>query len=250
MRRGYAAVLALVATVLIGAVALTAHAAHSRSTLAQTLGVAPAGPVATLQRGQQLCETPIALASRFQRVQFFPTAARRATPSIAVTLRDVDSGALVGRGQVARGFAPTQPQTVAVGDVPAGRRVSLCFRDTGPGKLDILGDALSGRFCTPTGVTVGPYAIGCAFGWARPTLSTSAAVVGKTPLDGDVAANFLRDSPRSLLSQVPAMLQRASLFKPAFAGRGLWVVLIVAWLVLAPAGLAYALRASARGDSA
>src|SRR4051812_46697676 len=151
MRKPLVAIVALFATVAVGLVALLAHGAGSRTDLAQTLGVAPAGPVADLAAGQQVCQTPISLADGFQRVQFFPTATTRATPALAVTVRDTESHALLGRARVAAGFSPSQPQTVRVGQVPSDRRVSVCFHDLGPRRVRILGDSVSGRFCTPTG---------------------------------------------------------------------------------------------------
>ena len=59
-----------------------------------------------------------------------------------------------------------------------------------------------------------------------------------------MAATFLRSEERSLVERVPAVFDRASLFRPGFVHPVLWWVLLAGWLVALPFGLARALSAT------
>lgn len=230
------------AIVVVGVLAIVVVGLTSRDRVAQTLGVAPAGQVAQLKAGQQLCQAPIGLADDVDQVRFYPGVVDRkaTTPALVVALRSEQGHHVLGRALVPSGTDLTKSQTVSVGHVSAGPQIELCFRDEGPAPVAIYGDELHGSLCDPKAPH--PYRVTCTPGRVRPTLSTSEATVGGNPLPGDVAAEFLRAQPRSLLAGVPLVVKRASLFRPAFVGPALWWVLIVAWVVGAPIGLAYAVR--------
>ncbi len=236
MRKLAAVMLAVVAC---GVAALGLIGVIKRDRFAQTLGVAPVGPVAELKPGEEVCQRPIGLADDVHRVQFYPGTEVARPPAVAVTLRSLRRDQVLGRGTVPAGFDVTSAQTVRIGRVASGQQVELCFRNQGPGRIGIWGDVLSGALCTPGGGRVP--SVACVPGRVRPTISTSGAFLHGQALPGDVAAVFLRDRPRSLLARVPLMMERASLFRPGFVTPTLWWVLLVAWLVLVPGSLAYAL---------
>ncbi len=239
--------IAMIAIITCGVAALGLIGVTERSRFAQTLGVAPVGPVAELKAGEELCQRPIGLADDVSEVQFNPGTEAATAPAVTVILRSLPHNQVLGRGRVPADFDVTRVQTVRIGHVAPGGQVELCFRNEGPGRLGIWGDVLSGALCTPGGGRVA--SVACVPGRVRPTISTSAAFLHGRALPGDVAAVFLRDRPRSLLARVPLMMQRASLFRPAFVTPTLWWLLLLAWLVLVPAFLAYALARLPDGDS-
>lgn len=242
-------ILAFFAVVTCGILLLLLVGVTKHDPLAQTLGDAPAGPVVQLEPGQEVCQQPIGLADRVDKVEFNPGTEAGHPPAVDVTLRSYHGNRVLGRGVVPAGFDVSKPQAVSVGHVRAGQVVKLCFRNAGArARVGIWGDVLNGALCTPTGGRV--YSIACQPGQVRPTISTSAAFFKGAPLPGDVAAVFLRDKPRSLLTRLPLMLERASIFKPHFVTAGMWWLFIALWLVAVPALLAYAVtRASGPGPA-
>lgn len=241
-------VLAFGAVVVVSVLALLLVGGLSESRQVQSLGVSVAVPVAELGRGQQVCESPVGLVGDVDAVRFFPGTPAPRSPAMTVTLRSADQRRVLGRGTLRPGFDPALRQTVRVGRVSGGQLVALCFRNEGPAAVSVFGDQLAGpAFCTPSGRQSG---VSCAPAGVRPTLTTAvAAIDGGDPLPGDVAAILLGDEPRSLLTRVPAMMERASLFRPGFVGPAVWWLFLAGWLVLLPAAAAYALRAAARPSS-
>lgn len=231
--------LALLGVVVVGVVAILFIGAVKGDRVAQTLGVAPVGPIAQLSAGDELCQRPIVLASDLDAVRFTLDTTAKPTPPVTVTLRSLSDRRVFGSGRLEAGYDVRDRQTVRVGHVAAGPDTQLCFRNEGPARVSLYGDDLNASGCTPAGGRTGTR---CVPGTIRPTLSTSAPFVDGMPLGSDVSAVFVRDESRSLLSQVPDMLRRASLFRPGFVTPALWWLLIAAWLLGAPAGLAYALR--------
>jgi hypothetical protein len=242
------AVLAFLVVGLVGLLALGVRATTSTSDRVQTLGVAPAGPVAPLARGQEVCQTPVGLSGAIDAVEFNPGSEGRRTPGLRVEVRAARDGRVLGRGRLPAGFDRTRPQTVRVGEVAGDQLVSLCVRNLGPARAVVFGDVPTGLYCTPSGRTVSPQAIACAPGRVRPTVTTSEARVGRRALEGDLAMVLRRDEPRSLLARVPTVFERASLFRPAFVGPGLWWALAALVLLAAPVLLVVALRAATRAD--
>jgi len=244
------ALLTLVLVVVAGVIAVLIVGATKTDGVAQTLGVAPVGPVSLLNGGgHQICQRPIGVASDFDAVRFTLGTSAKPAPAVTVTVRSLPGRSVLGSGRLQAGYDVGGRQTVRVGHVAAGPDIELCFRNAGPARVALYGDDLNGSACTPTGPRSGFTDKNCVPGSVRPTLSTSAPFVNGKPLGSDISADFLRDQKRSLLSQLPDMLRRASLFRPGFVGPALWWVLLLGWLVAAPAGLAYALRrpSSARG---
>lgn len=222
-----------------GLLAVLVVGATKSDHVAQTLGVAPVGPISLLSKGDQLCQRPIALADDFEVVRFTLGTTAKAAPAVTVTLRSLGSRRVLGSGRLEKGYDVSRPQTVRVGHVAGGPDAELCFANEGPARVALYGDVLNASTCTATGTR--HFNFNCVPGSVRPTLTTSAPFVDGKQLGSDVSAAFLRDEKRSLLARVPDMMRRASLFRPGFVTPALWWVLIAAWLLAAPAGLAYGL---------
>lgn len=237
----------LLATVILGFVGLIVAGAMTANRRVQTLGVAVVLPVAELAKGHELCETPIGLAGDLDAVTFNPAAPPGETPAITVSLRAVVGGRVLGRGVLPADFDPGLPQTVRLGRVHGDQLVTLCFRNRGPGPVSIFGDRFERLACTPSGRQANAPVICPPLG-LRPTVAPATAVLDGTPVYGDVAATFLRADRRSVLGSVPAIAQRASLFRPAFVHPTLWWALLAGWVIVLPAGLVFALKA-ARPDA-
>jgi hypothetical protein len=103
------------------------------------------------------------------------------------------------------------------------QRFGLCVRNRGGGVLAVHG---SDRAVDVAGAATGD--------GARPY--------------HDLSLGFFRASPRSVLSEVPAMFERAALFRPGFVGAWTFWLLLVAVVAGVPALLAAALRHAAGPD--
>jgi hypothetical protein len=82
----------------------------------------------------------------------------------------------------------------------------------------------------------------------RPTITPAKATVDGIGVGGDISMTFVSDHPRSLLSRVPEIFERASVFRPGFVGPWLYWLLLIAVLIAAPLLLGRALVASLRGE--
>ena len=196
--------------VVAGVVALVLVAALQRDSLAFTLGVARATPVARLAPGQQVCQRPIDVPAggAFDRIAL---GVRPAAP-LRVTVRSA-AGRTLATGTASGGRARLDRE---VSTTP----ISVCLRNAGPGRAAVLGDAdLSAR--------------------------TSTAALDGRPLHRDVSLVFQRP-PRSIASEVPRMLARAALFR--FPGTGGWLYVVLAVLLVAagPLLIARAVRTDDR----
>jgi hypothetical protein len=217
----------LVATVLIGAavLALAATAALRDNRLAFTLGVTSAGPVAELPEGQRACQRGVAVPpdGGFDRVRLALGTYSRPGPPVSVTVEDAVTGARVAGGRLEGGYpdiGQRDSHVVPVGEVAEGRRVSVCVANEGPGRVAVYGNA----------------------GIASRT--TSLEVEGK-PVDLDMNLVFETDE-RATASLLPAMAERASLFRAAWVGPWTYAVLAALVLGAVPALLVRALAAAER----
>jgi hypothetical protein len=179
----------------VAVVGLLVLAFAQRTRLAFTLGVVPAVPAATLQPGSEACQTPIAVppGGDFDRV-----VVKLGTGNGAVVqVRDVGTKHVLGEGAVAA-------ERADVGKITGNRSVDVCVLNHGQGALQVIG---SGDIASR---------------------STVGMVDGK-PSGTDLTLRFER-APRSLLSLVPRMFDRAALFKTGWAGG--WTFWLLAALVL------------------
>jgi hypothetical protein len=208
-----------------GLLALAAVVLTQKDHLAFTLGVPASGPVTSLQSGQTVCQGPISIpddAARFDRVVVYPSSGSRRGQPLDVTIVRAAGGAAIASGRIAGGYPPMQASAAELGRVTTGAPFDVCIRDAGPGGVELYG---------------------AADGSSR---TSSASVAGKG-IGVDVAVVFERDHSRSIASLVPAMLDRASLFRASWIGAWVYVLLGLVVILGIPALLALALRDAADG---
>jgi hypothetical protein len=199
--------------------ALAGVALAQRTSLALTLGVARAAAVARLAPGQQACQQPIDVPSgaAFDRVALGVSG----RAAVRFTVRGAGGGVLA-TGTLAGGSAGVARRVRLDRTVRASQRVAVCVENRGPGRVGVYGDAdLAAR--------------------------TSTAVKDGRPLRRDLSLVFER-RPRSLASEVPAMLSRAALFR--FPGLGAWAYVVLGLLLVVggPLLLVRAVRAASADD--
>ena len=179
--------------------------------------------VATLLRSQMACQTPVESAAAFGGVRVWVSRSAPPGPALEISVRNAATGALLAIGRIAPSYAsPTTGTAVLSTTLPADRRLSVCVRSEGPNAVTLLGDTPSPGSGTLT-------------------------VVGK-PAHTAMALLFLRRSPKSLLSSLPTVFQRAALFRPGWVGPWTFWLLAGALLVAFGAG-ALAVGQAVRSDS-
>src|SRR4051794_14920637 len=191
--------------------ALAVVAVAQRTSLAFTLGVARAAAVARLAPGEQACQQPIDVpsAAAFDRIAL--GASGRA--ALRLTVRGAGGGVLA-TGTLAGGSAGVARRVRLDRTVRGSQRVAVCVENRGPGRVGVYGDAdLATR--------------------------TSTAAKDGRPLRRDLSLVFER-APRSVASEVPAILARAALFR--FPGLGAWAYVVLG-LLLAVGGPLLLIRA-------
>jgi len=239
------ALIAFAVVVFVGVLALAATGARTGTKRVQTLGVRPVVSLAPLPAAAELCEGPIALADDVEGVAFYVASIAAVGPPITVRVKD-EGGLTLRSGRLPStlGLDARRPQVVRFPRLKGERYVRLCFLNRGPAVVKIFGDRLGGPpECTSSGSRVWQMPI-CRPAGVRPTLTNADATVDGVMIDGDVAADFVRDEPRSRLSLIPQMTRRASRFRPAFVSPGLWWAFLAAWLVLVPGAVVVALARS------
>jgi hypothetical protein len=203
----------IVVTAIVVLAALTIAAlATRRTSLAFTLGVGVAGPVATLERGDEVCQRPVDVPSggAFDRIDLSVGTFHRAGSPLAVTVRDT-AGEVLSAGSVPAGYpdlAREPVHQVGLGRVVQPGRVAVCVRNRGRRAVAIYGN-----------VDVA----------AR----TSSAYRNGKPVGFDLALVFNRP-PRSKLSEVPAVFARASLFRFSWLRSWMYYVLLATLLLVGP----------------
>jgi hypothetical protein len=201
----------VLAGLVVAAVAVLAVAAVSdQRDLAFTLGVNPAQVAAPLNAGQEVCQGPVDVPERFRRVQMRVGTFGKPGPPLAVTVRAFPAGLPLARGTLRGGYPDSRAQTVTLQSVAAGGRVSVCVRNVGRKQQVAL------------------------YGGAGAAARTSTASIDGRSLGTDLTLVFKRDEERSVLSLLPTMFERASLFHPGWAGPWLFWTMLAALLLLVP----------------
>jgi len=219
MRR--AGVTALLAVMAAGLVALALMAASDKRDLAFTLGVVPSTLAAELGPGATVCQSPIAVPEAFAQVRFqVGTFRRHSGQPLIVAVRSAGSGRLLGRGRVPAGYRDLAQPVAGVGKVGAGRRIAVCVRNAGTRKVALYGNAEAA---------------------AQP----SQAISRGRDLGTDLTLVFLAAERRSMLTLLPQVFERASVFRPEWVGAWVFWLLTAATLLGVPLLLARALADSA-----
>ena len=214
MRRARAVALGFV---VAGVVAMALVAVLQRTSLAFTLGVAPAIPAVPLRAGDQACQRPIEVPedASFDRVSLAVGTYHRAGSPLRVAVRS-PAGRTLASGRLAGGYPDVgvvPMHTIRLDrTVPATTRIAVCLRNAGPRRVALYGNADAA---------------------AR----TSTATRDRRPLHVDMTLVFER-GPRSMIGEVPSMFSRAALFRFPWLGAWAYVVLAVAlalggtWLLI------------------
>ena len=220
MRRARAVVLGMVVAGIVG---MALVALVQRSSLAFTLGVAPAVPALPLRAGEQACQRPIEVPEEgsFDRVSLAVGTYHRTGSPLRVAVRS-PGGRTLATGRLAGGYpdigaAPTH--AVGLDRTVRATPITVCVRNAGPRRVALYGNADAA---------------------AR----TSTATRDGRPAHADMTLVFQR-APRSALGEVPSMVSRAALFRFPWLGGWAYVVLAVALALGGPLLLIRALRAAA-----
>ena len=195
-----AALIAFAVAVVAGFAWLVKTAAGDERTVAYTLGVPPAGVVATIPPAKSACQEPVGLGVEASAAAFPVVTNGGPGQPLEVTAR-TSSGRLLGRGKVAGGYADGS-QVVARFDQTVGPvdGFAVCIANEGDRPVSINGsDNVIFSHTTVDGA--------------------------ENPADFDL--RFLYDEPRSFIGLIPDAFDHAALFRAGWVGP--WVY----WLLLA-----------------
>ena len=221
MRSGVVAFLAVLA---LGLVALLVTGLLKRESLVYTLGVAPQGPVAKLAPGVGACQGAINLPgdARFERIGLYPRTPGGPGSPLEVVIRPAAGGAPLARGEIAGGYRAGAPPALRYADLGEQRRpqpFTVCATNRGRRDVELWGTA------------------------ALASPSTTSVIDGK-PGNFDLGVTFAAREERSLIALLPDAAEHASVFHPGWASPWAYAVLAALVLLGGPALLVVALRRS------
>jgi hypothetical protein len=217
------AVVVLLGLCIAGVAAVAIVAATDDRTLAFTTDTRVVEPIVGVRAGQEACQRGLEAPAAFDVVELYPSTGPAPGPPLAVSVRRAGSAQVLATGRVAGGMRDDQLVRARVApEVPEGSVVDVCFRDTGTRGVAFYG---------------GPWFEG-------PGQSS----VGTRPGRGDISLVFRRSEPRTVLSLVPDMFERASVFRPDPVGTWTFWVLLIAVAAGVPGLLALALTRATRED--
>lgn len=213
MRRAGAVLAAVVAA---GVLLLVVLAVVKQDDQAFSLGAPPNGVAAELQPGERICQAPIAVpdGAAFDELRLPVGTYGRPGPALTATVER--GGRPVVTTRVPAGYRDGGTLRVDVGREIDGHDLGVCLRNDGD-------------------VPVGLYGSGGA------VESSQLRVDGGDDIVSDLALSFGRE-PRSLLSLVPDVLDRATLFRSPRVAPAVYLVLLLLLVGAAAALAATALR--------
>ena len=221
--RSRAGVAALIACIAAGALALVLVAGSDKRTLAFTIDVR-ALAVLVAQPGHELCQRGIDREAGFDTVELHYGTFGRPGPRMGIAILDSRTRRPLATGVVPAGHPDNSPADARISPaLPAGAPIDACARNLGAARVGLYGGPASDSAAT------------------APSLGRNGPQTG-----GDLSVTFLRSHPRSVLSQVPAIFERASIFRPGWVGAWTFWALLGAVGLAVPALLARALAAAAR----
>jgi hypothetical protein len=206
--------LALLATASVALLALVLVGATDKRRLAFTLGVVPSTVAVGLAPGATACQAPIETSAEFDEVRF--KVGTYGGPGQPLDVAVASGRRFLGTGHVAGGYADLTEQVARVGRITAPRRISVCFRNRGTRRVALYGNSEAAAV-------------------------TSTAYLDGKPRPADITLVFERERGRSMLSALPAVFRRASVFRPGWVGPWLFWLLGAAVLAGVPLLLARAL---------
>jgi hypothetical protein len=210
---------------LVGVLGLLVAAVTDQRHLAFSLAVRPSQPGVLLQAGQEVCQRGIDVEEPFDSVSLLLATYFKPGPRLQMRVLG-PGGRVLSAGTLPDGY-PDSRVAVAKLDrtVPGGGRATLCIHNAGTRKVALFS---------------GPYSDN----------EPSSATLDGRYIAYDVLVDFVRSKPRSTLSLIPDIFQRASLFHPRFVGAWTFWVLAALLLVAVPLLLTRALASAERDDGA
>lgn len=203
----------------LAAAAVAIVAAGDGRTQAFTINVRPTHAVVETPPGGEACQWGIQAGATFDVVEPLLGTHLRPGPPLAVTVRELGTGRALARGRLGGGAPDNELVRVRVEPpVERGRLIGVCFRNEGRHEVVFFG---------------GP-------SWEAP----GHAYRGIHPGSGDMRLAFHRSEPRSVLSSLPEMFERAAVFRPEPVGAWTFWVLLVLVGAGVPLLLAAAVRAA------
>jgi hypothetical protein len=216
---------AALAVFLVGVVGLLVAAVTDKRHLAFSLAVRPSQPGILIQAGQEVCQRGIDVEQPFDSVSLLLATYFEPGPRLEMRVSD-PSGRLLSWGVLPDGYPDGKVSVAKLSrTVPAGGRATLCVRDTGTRKVALFS---------------GPYS---------DNAPSSGAIDGRY-ISYDLLVDFVRSKPRSTLSLIPDIFQRASLFHPSWVGAWTFWALAALLLVGVPLLLLRALSSAEHEDGA
>ena len=225
MRR-HPATISFALVALLGLVALLVGAGTDERDYGFSLTAQVSAPLAPLEPGQIACQGPIHTTTTFAKIEAFLATAAAPGAGLDVSVRDARAGTTLATGRVRPHFASEMIVNVPLSTtIRAGRTITVCLRSTGPQRIALIGSPAS-----DPGVVL--------------------TVAGQRT-NSEAALTFLRPRPRSLLSLIPTVFDRATLFRPRWVG--VWTFWLLAAGLLVAFGIgglaiAQAVRADTRSS--
>jgi hypothetical protein len=210
------------------------------------LGVVPAGPVATPLPGQEACQSPVGIPDPIGRVTLYIGPFKAPRGPFRVSLRDGSpSGRVLASATQARRFLASGPTTFVL-DRPltGGHDVAVCVRNDGFETLEVIGDIDSHTGLAPPKRFAGRVL-------HNPTRTTDDLYLDGEAISGggfEMAGEFPRERPESLLALVPTTFQHAQRFKMGGVGAWTYWLLLALAVLAAPVALGRALAAADEED--
>jgi hypothetical protein len=229
LRSAPAIIVAIAAAVTVALVAVTLTSEREQ---AFTLGVTLSTTVKVAQ-GQAVCQAPISVPpdAAFDAVTVGATTRARRGAQLELTVRAADAahptraGAVLARGALVSGVSGENSlRTARVGHVDANRTVAVCVtnRSRHPALL---------------------------YGNSDAAARTSSAYTNGKGTGIDLLLEFQRAEPRTLAGLLPAMFDRAALFRAQWVGAWTYWVLALLCVFAVPLLLVRALRSAVRDSS-
>jgi hypothetical protein len=172
-----------------------------------------------LKPGEEACQRPIDVPTNAALVEFQVGTFRRPGPPLETTVRPEAGPA--ASATLAGGYADNSLQQAKVGGIEGGGQISLCVRNIGKSQAALYGS--------------GPQS-------AR----TSALFLNGREHPDDLMLRFRRGEPRSTISLLPAIFDRASLFRAGWVESWLFWVLAALLVTAVPLALALSLARATR----
>ena len=220
------AVRAALVAFLVGVLGLFLAALTDQRHLAFSLAVRPSQPGILLQAGQEVCQRGIDVEQPFDSVSLLLATYFQPGPRLEVRVTDDRGGRVLASGVLPDGYPDSKTSVTKLSrTVPAGGRATLCVHNAGTRKVAMFSAPYSDN-------------------------APSSGTIDRRYIAYDLLVDFVRSKPRSTLSLIPDVFQRASLFHPSWVGAWTFWVLAALLLVGVPVLLLRALVSAEREDGA